>query len=82
MKSRRMRGAGHVAHIGGDERCIQGFGEKLEKKDPLEDSGLDGRIILRWNFGIGVGDMNWIDLAQERDRWWSCVNAVMNLLVP
>ena len=26
MKSRRMRGAGHVARKGGDERCIQGFG--------------------------------------------------------
>jgi len=48
----------------------------------LEDPGVDGRIILRWNFGIGVGDMDWIDLAQERDRWWACVNAVMNLLVP
>ena len=28
MKSRRIRGPGHVARIGGDERCIQGFGEE------------------------------------------------------
>ena len=55
---------------------------KPEKKGPLEDPGVDGRIILRWNFGIGVGDMDWIDLAQERDRWCACVKAAMNLLVP
>jgi hypothetical protein len=29
-----------------------------------------------------MGDMDWIDLAQERDRWRSLVNAVMNLRVP
>jgi hypothetical protein len=25
------------------------------------------------------GDMDWIDLAQDRDRWWALVNVVMNL---
>ena len=27
---------------------------------------------------VGCGGMDWIDLAQERDRWWALVNAVMN----
>jgi hypothetical protein len=29
-----------------------------------------------------MGDMDWIDMAQDRDRWWADVSAVMNLLVP
>jgi hypothetical protein len=30
---------------------------------------------------VGCWDMDWIDLALDRDRWWALVNAVMNLLV-
>ena len=31
---------------------------------------------------VGCGGIDWIDLAQNRDRWWALVNAVMNLRVP
>jgi hypothetical protein len=31
---------------------------------------------------VGFGDMEWIDLAQDRGRWSALVSAVMNLWVP
>jgi hypothetical protein len=31
---------------------------------------------------IGLGGMDWIDLAQDRDQWWDLVITVMNLRVP
>ena len=31
---------------------------------------------------VGCGYMDWIGLAQDRDRWWTLVSAVMNLRVP
>jgi len=40
----------------------------LRDRDHLEDPGVDGRIILRWIFRKWDGGMDWIDLAQDRDR--------------
>jgi hypothetical protein len=64
---------------GGKERCIQDFGRE---GDHLGDPGADGRIILKWIFKQWDGGMDWIELAQDRDRWRALVNAVLNLLVP
>jgi hypothetical protein len=53
-----------------------------------EGRRLLGRPRHRWEDNIkvdlqelGCGVMNWIELAQDRDRWWALVNAVMNLCV-
>ena len=52
----------------------------LRQRDHLEDVGIDGRIILRWIFRKwDGGGMDWIDLAQDRNRWRAPVNAVMNV---
>ena len=45
----------------------------------MEDLGKNWRIILKWIFKIGMGGMDWIDMAQDKDRWWAVVSAIMNL---
>jgi hypothetical protein len=46
------------------------------------DPGVDGRIILKWLFSKWeLGGMDWIQMAQDRDRWRVLLNAVINLRV-
>jgi hypothetical protein len=81
MKSRRMRWAGHVVRMG--EELYRVLVGKPEGKTPL------GRSRRRWVDNImmdfqevGCGFIDWIGLAQDRERWRTIVSAVMNLRVP
>ena len=63
--------------------CIRGFGrENWGKETTWKTHAQKRKIILRWIFRKGNGGMEGIDLAQDKDRWRTLVNAVMNLQVP
>ena len=59
---------------------IWGLMGKPDGKSPL------GRTRRRWKDNIKMevrcGDMDWIELTQDRERWRALLNAVMNLQVP
>ena len=83
IKSRRMRWAGHVARMGEERGVYRVLLGKPEGKSPL------GRPRRRWVDNIrmdlqevGCGHVDWIGLAQDRDRWRTIVSAAMNLRVP
>ena len=71
-------------HVWGRGEVYIGFWwGKLRKRDNLGDPGIDRWIILRRIFRKwDVGGMDWIDLAQDRERWRTVLNAVMNLRDP
>ena len=83
IKSTRMRWAGHVARMGEERGAYRVLVGKPEGKRPL------ARPRRRWVDDIrmdlqevGCGYVDWIGLAQDRDRWRTLVSAVMNLRVP
>ena len=83
IKLRRIRWAGHVAHMGEEKEAYRVLVGKPEGKRPL------GRPRRRWVDNIrmdlqevGCGYVDWIGLAQDRDMWRTLVSAVMNLRVP
>jgi hypothetical protein len=62
----------------GDQGFLWG---DLSERDHVKDPGVDRKIILKWIFKKWVEGIDWFDLAQDRDRWWDVVNAVMNVWV-
>jgi hypothetical protein len=83
IKSRRMGWRGHVVRIGEKRNAYRLLVGKPEGRIPL------GRPRCRWVdnikmdlLEIGWGGVDWIDLAQDRNKWRALVNVVMNLWVP
>ena len=83
IKSIRMKWAGHVTRVGKRKVAYGILVGKSEEKRPL------GWRSHRWKDDIKMGlkelgweSMDWVDMAQDRERRWALVNAVMNLRVP
>ena len=83
IKSRIMRWAEHAARMGERRGIYRVLVGKPKGKRP------PGRLRRRWVDNnkmdlqkVGCGNIDWIELAQDRDRWRALVNAVMNLRVP
>ena len=83
IKWRRMRWLGHVTSMEERRGIYRVSVGKPEGKRPL------GRPRRRWEDNInmdfqevGCEGVDWIELAQDRDRWRALVNAVMNLRIP
>jgi hypothetical protein len=85
IKARRMRWAGHMACMGEVRGACNILVGRPEGRRPLGRP----RRRCRWEDNIkidlreiGFGDVDWINLAQDRDRWRAIVNTVMNLRFP
>jgi hypothetical protein len=83
VKLRRMRWAGHVARMGEDRGVYRVLVGKPEGKRPL------GRPRHRWEDSVkmdlqevGGGRGDWMELAQDRDRWRALAGTVRNFRVP
>jgi hypothetical protein len=83
IKWRRMRWAGYVARMGEESGVYRVLVGKPEGKRPLVRPRRRCVDNIRMDLQeVGCGDMDWIGLAQDRDRWRTLVSAVMNLGVP
>jgi len=78
-----MRWAGHVARMGEERGCIGSCWGNWREGDHWGDLGCRWVDNVRMDLQeVGCGYMDWIGLAQDRDRWRMLVSAVMNLQVP
>jgi hypothetical protein len=82
-KARRMTWARHVARMGEKRNAYRILTGKPQGKRPLGTPGLRWVDNIEMDLReIGWGGMDWVNLAQDRDKWRALVNTVMNLRIP
>jgi hypothetical protein len=83
MMSRRIGWAGYIGHMverRGVCRVLMGKPEgmrPLRRPRPIWEDNI--KMDLQ---EVGCGGKDWIEMAQERDRWWALLNVVVNLQFP
>jgi hypothetical protein len=83
IKSRRMRWADHVARMGEKNNAYRLLVGKPEGKRPLVRPRRRWVDNIRMDLGeVGLGDVDCIGLAKDRNRWRALVNSVLNLRIP
>jgi hypothetical protein len=83
IKSRRIRGAGHVTRMGEEMNACRLLAGKPEGKRPLGRPRRGWLVNIRMDLGeVGWDDVDWIGLAKDRNKWRALVNSVLNLRVP
>jgi hypothetical protein len=83
IKARRMSWVGHVERKGEARGAYNILVGRPEGRKPLVRPRRRWEDNIKMDLGeIGFGDVDWIHLAQDRDRWRALVNTVMSLRVP
>jgi hypothetical protein len=74
-----MWGEGHVARMGERKGVYRVLVGEHEGKRPLGRSRRKWKDNIKMDLqGVRCGDMGWIEQAQDKNRWWAFVNAVIN----
>ncbi|KAJ4432413.1 hypothetical protein ANN_21032 [Periplaneta americana] len=83
IKSRRLRWAGHVAHMGESKNAYRMLVGRQKGNRPLWRPRRIWEDNIKMDLReVGYDDREWINLAQDRDRWRAYVRVEMNLRVP
>jgi hypothetical protein len=82
IKSKRIRWAGHVARIGENRNAYRLLVRNPAGRRPLGRPRHGWVDNIKMDLGeVGWGDVDWIGLAQDRNRWRTLVKSVLNLRV-